>query len=424
MATASTVDIIIDHNSVIFSPGEIIKGAVTLNLSKHITVNEINVTCAGEAVVTWSVGFGDKATNYFDRETYINFDESLYERGKGDGSFSRGQHTFPFHIQLPDDIPCSFEGPSCYIRYKIRATVKEEKKFLADSVRKLHFKVKNNARVDLNELPLASESQTRRATKEHRTCWGSGPISASFSIDRSGYIPGQHITYRVQIENHTGVGLKPPEVKLYRTVIRRVRFGPSKAVESRVDVKLEKMRNIYREIENAVGIDWKNARLLIRPGTLPVINHCEVIKLAYYICLEIKPFHLKIPLDITMGTIPLRGESGKRKSRVKETTTVSRMPLPEVGLDVGTSSDEDESTAMTTSTPMAEGFSTAVVKVPGKSLKEKRSNLNFDTSEAESPYPHSDSGNTSGAELTQEETLLAEEYNIGQDNKKLLSFHF
>lgn len=60
-----------------------------------------------------------------------------------------GQHTFPFQLQLPQDLPPSFEGAYGYIRYWAKATIDKPWKF--DQHTKRAFTVIPS--LDLNQQP-------------------------------------------------------------------------------------------------------------------------------------------------------------------------------------------------------------------------------------------------------------------------------
>lgn len=69
---------------------------------------------------------------------------------------SAGEHSFPFTMTLPQNLPPSFEGDYGYIRYWAKATIDKPWKF--DHHTKRAFTVISN--LDLNQEPGAAVWKT------------------------------------------------------------------------------------------------------------------------------------------------------------------------------------------------------------------------------------------------------------------------
>lgn len=109
-----------------------------------------------------------------------------------------GEHEYPFTFQLATNLPSSFETPCGFVRYNIEAIVKRSWKF--DYCARTTFTV--NALVDLNLQTVFMEP--RETFKEKSICClccKEGPISMRVEMPRTGYVPGESVTFSVHSSN-------------------------------------------------------------------------------------------------------------------------------------------------------------------------------------------------------------------------------
>lgn len=113
----------------VFHGGELITGALKINLKKKITIKVIRIQFKGRAC--W---LGDAAKNAEIEKVYFDKDFILLERPPGrpePGHFpwtSNFTYSLPFQCPLPKGCPTSYEGPQGFIRYFARAS------FITDEV--------------------------------------------------------------------------------------------------------------------------------------------------------------------------------------------------------------------------------------------------------------------------------------------------
>ncbi|XP_059157072.1 arrestin domain-containing protein 17-like [Physella acuta] len=135
------------------------------------------------------------------RDNPIVLNTPLDESQEESRILGAGQHTFPFQLQLPNDLPPSFEGAYGYIRYWAKATIDKPWKF--DHHTKRAFTIIPN--LDLNQEPGVSEPiQYRGELRTGCCCLPSGRFSGSITTNRKGFVPGSEISLCSQIENHSG----------------------------------------------------------------------------------------------------------------------------------------------------------------------------------------------------------------------------
>jgi 16S rRNA A1518/A1519 N6-dimethyltransferase RsmA/KsgA/DIM1 with predicted DNA glycosylase/AP lyase activity len=116
------------------------------------------------------------------------------------GWLPRGEHTFPFQYQLPQNIPPSFEGTVGSVRYEIRAKVVRSGLLKANHRASTFLAVREHA--DLLRLCM----EPRMYDKSSRVsclCFNFGSINMTCNVPRTGFSPGDVIPLSVHIENLT-----------------------------------------------------------------------------------------------------------------------------------------------------------------------------------------------------------------------------
>jgi len=217
-------DIVFERPSGTYFPGEAIKGELKINLDDSKSFKNIKVELFGGADVHWieqrtqTVPNGDGSSrqetiteNYSNHETYIE-KEMIVHTGP---ELSAGIHYIPFNFLLLPNLPSSFEGSDGQVRYYIKAEIVRDWKW--NHRVKQHFMV--NGILDLNIFPSAKDEGNSRADKKLCClCCTSGPISAEISTDRSGYVPGEVIGFRAEVENLSRRDMKRSILQLLEIV--------------------------------------------------------------------------------------------------------------------------------------------------------------------------------------------------------------
>lgn len=110
----------------------------------------------------------------------------------------QGRTECPFYFKLPNDIPSSFEMKHGYVKYYLEAVISRSLKF-DHKVRTL-FTV--NGLLDLNTEWKASHSGELNKQKYICCfCCTSGPIGFTLKLPRIGYVPGESISFVVELFN-------------------------------------------------------------------------------------------------------------------------------------------------------------------------------------------------------------------------------
>ncbi|KAH9523027.1 hypothetical protein Btru_065541 [Bulinus truncatus] len=298
------------NGSGIYYAGSLVNGYVTIDLKEPMKMRGIRLKFLGKAYVHWTEDehHGHDHDDDSHLKSYsadeIYFDEEILLFGIWPGKnnteeLPAGTHTYPFKFQLPPGLPSSFEAITGYVRYIVTSYIDRPWKF--DFTTKLPFTVIGV--LDLNHVPHAA---IERNSSKHKyvccLCCKSGPIQATFHIDRSGYVPGEAIKLFAEIINDSSRKISKSYVSLQMstTFYAKTRL---KTVEKDVS------KIVPPGIAAHSGDVWSGEELIVPPLPPSFLNGCQIIDIHYYLQLTVDPFgpgsDLKIPLEIFIGTIPL-----------------------------------------------------------------------------------------------------------------------
>ncbi|XP_071567178.1 arrestin domain-containing protein 17 isoform X2 [Temnothorax nylanderi] len=234
-----------------YYPGQTVRGNVIVVLDSTKKIRGISVKIKGEAN-TWCVvkkedierkgGYHDEVATaheeYFETKYYL-----VGSASGGEIEIQSGEHKFPFTCSLPMNLPSSFELPEFgHIRYIVKATLDRPWKF--DQEAKSLFTVV--VPLDLNQEPRAAEPVQQEMSKTFCClCCGTPPLTVNFSLPARGYVPGQSMPIKINVENLSNVVVTviklilrevvtvrvtdPSETRIQEVVIAEVSKGPIQA---------------------------------------------------------------------------------------------------------------------------------------------------------------------------------------------------
>lgn len=340
--------------------GQVVRGEIILELDTPVKIREIRITFRGEAYVDWpsSSNPNDKTSgpkkggfrlptddHYSASEEYFNRTIPLFGKGRGEGEHNTlpvGRYAFPFDFGLPDALPSSFEGPWGYVRYFINSTLDRPNSFNINYKRPFTL----IAPLDLNSQRNVLHSTTNRGSKRMCClCCKSGPVSGTIHLDRIGFVPGEEININAEIQNLSSFDCdvwailemktiyystsrkvptiasgiknqlkrKPSEDKISEVLV----FPPKNGARMKT-VKTRKLRKEVAKIPHP-GVDgsksvvWKESGLIIPPVPPSFLEGCNIIDIRYFLKLVVETIglssNLEIPIEIIIGTVPLRPQS-------------------------------------------------------------------------------------------------------------------
>ncbi|XP_029042568.1 arrestin domain-containing protein 17-like isoform X2 [Osmia bicornis bicornis] len=235
------IDIVFDHPQQVYYSGQHISGNVHLDLDEPMNALGIRLKCKGEAQVYFtdrSAGIRRKFSAF---ENYLHVETYLVGDGKEKSMITGG--VYPFSLTLPENLPCSFEGRYGRVRYSIRALL-DVTTIYRFSTNIIPFTVAPI--LDLNRDRLAPLPISVQQSKVYMG--QTEALSMSMILPVHGYVPGQTIPIRINMDNQSTVVLKKIRIVL-------------KKVEACVDVS----EWYYRMFQKNLKL-----RTTIVIGTIPI----------------------------------------------------------------------------------------------------------------------------------------------------------
>ena len=284
--------------------GQMMQGHVTVELTEAMSMRGIILNFEGKAYVHWSTG-GKNKRHYRATEKYFDQDVLLFGIWPSQGSdtveLPSGRHTFPFQFQLPEGLPSSFEGGVGHVRYQVKCKIDKPWKF--DHNTKRPFTVISI--LDLNQNASTYCRRLQGTKRKHLCCLccKSGPIEASFHVDRQAYVPGEAVKLFAEISNGTSRAMDKSyvDLKMVTTFHAKHKSKTTKTEVARVE---------RPAIAGFREDSWSGENLVIPPLPPSFLVGCNIIDIHYILQLNVDPsgpaLDLEVPLEIIIGTIPLQ----------------------------------------------------------------------------------------------------------------------
>ncbi|XP_012255957.1 arrestin domain-containing protein 17 isoform X2 [Athalia rosae] len=236
-------------------------------------------------------------------EEYFNIQYYLLGGASGvEIQLPPGEHSYPFSCVLPPNLPSSFESDLGHVRYTVKATLDRPWKF--DQEVKTAFTVVSA--LDLNQERGAADPVQEELTKTFCClCCGSAPLNVTVSLPVRGYVPGQAIPIRLNVENHSDVAVDT--VKFYlRKVVTYTATSPTLSTK-RIKIVVSEIGK--GPVEGGATVNWEE-RLNVPPLPPSNLANCGIIRLEYNLKVEACVsgwYHrnLKRNIPVYIGTIPL-----------------------------------------------------------------------------------------------------------------------
>lgn len=188
----------------IYHGGDVVTGELKVFCHEDDTkVKDIQIRLQGFCDVWWSECDHDYETDcnctpFTNHEEYIS--EKLFVHS---GALGSGCHIFPFSFLLPSNLPCSFKGDYGEIKYLIEAEM--DRSGIFTSNKRIEQVITIGSICDLNNIPKVLEPLACSNSITYGImCCKSKPLSATVTIPRQGYIPGEMIPISAVIENYSG----------------------------------------------------------------------------------------------------------------------------------------------------------------------------------------------------------------------------
>ncbi|XP_034178625.2 arrestin domain-containing protein 17 isoform X1 [Osmia lignaria lignaria] len=307
------IDIVFDHPQQVYYSGQHISGNVHLDLDEPVNALGIRLKCKGEAQVYFtdrSAGIRRKFSAF---ENYLHVETYLVGDGKEKSMITGG--VYPFSLTLPENLPCSFEGRYGRVRYSIRALL-DVTTIYRFSTNIIPFTVAPI--LDLNRDPLAPLPISIQQSKVYMG--QTEALSISMILPVHGYVPGQTIPIRINMDNQSTVALK------------KIRIVLKKVVTYHSTEKSRKHKEIVVEVEQPVSRNSDTYDVTFDVPAVPPTGmiHCNIVDVLYTLkveaCVDVSEWYyrmfqknLKLRTSIVIGTIPIQTyETPQKTANVTE----------------------------------------------------------------------------------------------------------
>jgi Arrestin (or S-antigen), C-terminal domain/Arrestin (or S-antigen), N-terminal domain len=234
-----------------------------------------------------------------------------------------GLHKLEFAIDLPKNLPQSFESLKAHIRYRIKAYLDISKDSKHDS--SLHVKL--NRIEDLNMSPSAI---TNPYTNQIQHEFGfKGRLTMLISLDHLGFVPGQTMKIKIFYENESSVKIDKTKIVLEQTVRHASDDSDAESFET---------KTIFEEIEDGCAVNENStiekSKILPEDLALTSIRYCNILQIFYDLKIKaiVHGFHNNVSTEIpiVLGTIPIdhtklknKLEAGRQKNSNEKTPLVA-----------------------------------------------------------------------------------------------------
>ncbi|XP_055641775.1 arrestin domain-containing protein 2-like isoform X1 [Toxorhynchites rutilus septentrionalis] len=319
--------IILDRDSLLYLPGQVLSGRVLLETQENTAVMGLYFHVLGECTVHFAKGA--RPDKSYDKESYIDFRMKLLDDFEHKPILlSPGVHCFPFKLGLPVSLPSTFLGKHGWIQYYCKASL-QETSGIAHKNQQV-FIVLNP--IDLNlEEPMLSDPV--EASVSHRVGVGylGGTIRCNVGLDKRAYVPGENILLTGEIYNKSNVAIKSLKYALIETIQY---FAHGKLLQQE---RRELAAVIRDRIKSGSRDVLQNGHLTVPP--LPPTNlvGCRLIRIQYSVCILIEPNMMErqvtLRVPITLGTYPFKRDDANLQEWVENyvrypaTLPVSRAAL-------------------------------------------------------------------------------------------------
>uniref|UniRef100_A0A8D2L8Y6 Arrestin domain containing 1 n=1 Tax=Varanus komodoensis TaxID=61221 RepID=A0A8D2L8Y6_VARKO len=290
---------------VVFRPGEPLAGTVSVRLAGALQFRAIKVSCVGFCGVSSKVN----DTAWTVDEQYFNTTLSLADKG----TLTAGEHTFPFQFLLPASAPTSFEGPFGKVLHQVKAVI-ETSRFSKDHKCCKVFYVL--CPLNLNDIPEIEQPNTTSVAKKFSyKLVKTGTVVLTATTDLKGYVVGQVIQLRTDIENKSGRDTST----IVASLVQKVAYKSKRWIYD--------LRTIA-EVEGSAVKAWKQAewteQILVPALPQSILQGCSLIHIDYYIQVCLKSPEVSVALPVYIGNIPVN------RIPLSPSRSVPHSPMPVV----------------------------------------------------------------------------------------------
>jgi len=203
----------------------------------------------------------------------------------------KGAHSYNFQFLLPKTLPTSFEHPNGRIRYRIKVEI--EFPMSTTDVFFKPFSILNL--VDLNGITSLKNPCSAKIYKPIKSCFcnSNGNVYLTFNTLQGGFVPGQSILFSLLIQNNTSKDLQNIFIQLIQQT----------QIANRLSTRIVSSYKLPKIITRQTTEIFDNGSLKVEP-VCPNFSE-NLIKLGYFIYINMKPTKKKIKIEPNTVRIPI-----------------------------------------------------------------------------------------------------------------------
>ncbi|ELU16803.1 hypothetical protein CAPTEDRAFT_225189 [Capitella teleta] len=314
-----------ENENAVFHSGDVVSGSVTLETTEVTSLERLTVRLSGKGYAEWRqtgqyvqlLPACKKSATYLYKVFHLWVGETLQP----------GTHTIPFQHRLPEDLPSSFQGYWGYVRYKSTAMLvrKGSSRYYAKTSE--YFSVIRNLDLNLHDPQLRVPVEHSR-TKRVQTyfCRSAGDIQAKFRINKTGFVPGEHIQVHVDVKNNSSLSARV-KIRLEELSTYDVTDVNSKLIQTCRQMPIKKSGPIL----SGEHFEWDDATIKV-PTTPPTgLEGCDFINVKHTILFKVSmkgsgSSPILFEQDLVIGTVPLRDATDIINSALPSYEEASMLP--------------------------------------------------------------------------------------------------
>ncbi|XP_058455955.1 arrestin domain-containing protein 3-like [Malaya genurostris] len=285
----------------VYFPGQTLAGSVEIRLSEETKVKGIALRIEVKWNEKTGTGKNRRTIHYRGRQDYMH--STSYLVGSKEGNtivLLPGMHTYRFACVLPSNLVTSIEAEHGHVRYTVKVIL--ERSWMMDKSYKVAFTVLRH--IDLNQeydvrLPVKME---KAKTFLCGPC-SSKPMNIAAQVPITGYVPGQTVAVKIDVDNQSTKNLDEIATKLVR-IVSFISQTPHSKVKAVFSVIAETRCSGVNKLSQA-----SYEQHLLIPPMPPSSRTCQVLAINY--CIEVEGkisgpvINPKVRIPIVLGTVPL-----------------------------------------------------------------------------------------------------------------------
>ncbi|XP_037825334.1 uncharacterized protein LOC119613375 [Lucilia sericata] len=302
-----------------YRPGEVIKGLVIFNINgtSTILIKALSLQFTGFACTRWEKTEKVKKSRkqkpkiYIEnREDYVSTTNYLIGSEMANPKpLEPGRYTYNFMVQIPQNVPSTFDSPLGFIRYEL--TVNAD---YSDHIEQLYNSALHIEQLkDLRLLDAAVQLPEEREQLEQKSClkFWQKPLQLYVSVPQKAFVAGECISVHIKLTNLAKLKLNSITSNLNRIATYKG-FINEKTPQTTTEITTiaSNIHSLYGQNSNII----QHLQQIFIPQVPPTMafDECKCIGLQYelevlVICQNKKRW-VRTTIPILMGTVSLKSD--------------------------------------------------------------------------------------------------------------------